>query len=88
MNPGLHQFNETRNVLMYVHRASRVVVEDAPKKHVGNEEGDDDDEDEVEKEGKRQQEDPMEGDVFDSEEVQNRRCEMVETTSFGSIFAR
>ena len=30
----------------------------------------------------------MEDDVFDSDEVQNRRCEAVETTSFGSIFAR
>ena len=32
--------------------------------------------------------DPMENDVFDSDEAQNRRCEAIETSGFGSIFAR
>ena len=32
--------------------------------------------------------DPMEGDTFDPDEVQNRRCEEIATAHFGNIFAR
>eukprot|EP00966_Prymnesium_polylepis_P193340 4481421-Prymnesium_polylepis.1 len=65
VNPGQHQFNETRNVLMYVLRATRVVDEEEEKKDI-----DDDDEERGEdKEEKRQEVDPMEGDEFDKDEV-------------------
>jgi hypothetical protein len=72
---------------MYVHRATRVVLEESKP--------DDKKEGEVEGEGEELEEDdatktidPMENDVFDSDEAQNRRCEAIETTSFGSVYAR
>eukprot|EP00966_Prymnesium_polylepis_P322398 7378653-Prymnesium_polylepis.1 len=76
LNPGVHQFNETRNVLMYVHRATRVIIDDTGPgtKETGGE-GDAEGAEEEEK----SLADPMNGDVFDPDELQNRRCEAIET---------
>ena len=63
---------------MYVHRATRVILEEEVKdtKKVDDKEG--------EEEGEKTY-DPMEGDVFDSDEMQNRRC--AERRAFAPIHA-
>ena len=77
LNPGAHQFNETRNVLMYVLRATRVMVEEQTVKREGGD-GDAGGEEEVEEE---KVDDPMEGDFFDPDEVQNRHVEVCRPSS-------
>ncbi|KAL1523372.1 hypothetical protein AB1Y20_018315 [Prymnesium parvum] len=84
INPGINSFTETRNVLLYVQRATRVIVPEADS--IDPDLAEDLAEEELE--AKQKSRDPMENDSFDSDEVQNRRCEAVETTSFGSIFTR
>ena len=86
INPGTIQFPETRNVLLYVKRASSVRFEEEEEE--GGEGGEATLDPEDSSQDAAKGDDPMEDDVFDTDEAQNRRCEMVETTTFGSIFAR
>eukprot|EP00966_Prymnesium_polylepis_P194033 4497899-Prymnesium_polylepis.3 len=97
INPGTMQFQETRNVLLYVERATRVVIEEVKKEEKAEGDGEEGDGDgdgegvgggEGDGGGEVKDDDPMENDVFDSDEAQNRRCEAVETVSFGSLFTR
>eukprot|EP00966_Prymnesium_polylepis_P137621 3180393-Prymnesium_polylepis.1 len=85
INPGTIQFVETRNVLTYVQRASCLAAEEpeeideaaAGQGQAGQTKGTAED-----------FHDPMADDVFDTDEIQNRRVEMISTSTFGSVFAR
>jgi len=82
VNPGFEQFSETRNVLQYAQRATAVM----PK--LGAEPHKSDSDSGYDTDGAAAHDDPMAHDSFDVDESMDRRTEMIETVSFGDVFAR
>ena len=78
LNPGTAQFVETRNVLEYVQRASSLPTDAADPLGNGEESPC----------GAQTTYDPLDNDEFDPNEALNRRTEVIETESFGSVHAR
>ena len=76
INPGFLEYQETKNVLAYVHRATRAAnatADDEPEKVVGDDETAADLDAKAEALQGTGELDPMDNDVFDSEEMMNRR---------------